>query len=78
MATGFPPKTSTQKDIPDSDTSGVTKDMISKGSGGIAASLKVKNASVKEAARPAESFTDRVLTENNLGKTDSDKTTGYF
>lgn len=75
MAAGFPPKVkNTDKNIPDTDDSGATKSMVSKGSGGIPASLKVKNAGVREASRPAKSFVEGAL---NI-KTDSDKTTGYF
>lgn len=71
---GFPPKTqNSSKNIP--DTNGAT---VTKGTGGIPASLKVKNASVKDSSRPTESFTDRVLKENGLEPTQSDKTTGYF
>lgn len=65
---GFPPKTkNTSKTIPDMDCSTITK-----GSGGIPASLKVKNAAVKSA--PTKNFI-----EGSLGiPTGSDKTNSSF
>lgn len=72
---GFPPKTKNSNvNIPDTDATGATKGVYSKGNGGIPASLKIKNAGVKPPSRPAKDFDENVLKVTS----DADKTQSYF